>query len=108
MGWAMSAGRKHGQRHLVEQRLKGVVIAAVDYGDVDRQVREPFGRVKAGKASADDDHAGAASRRCIAIGSGFVLDLLHRFAHAAASTADACLSVLLNKRCARPRESDSD
>ena len=42
--------RKHGQRHLVEQRLKGVVVAAVDYGDVDRQVREAFGGVKAGKA----------------------------------------------------------
>ncbi len=42
--------RQHGQRHLVEQRLKGVMIAAVDHGDIDGQAREAFGCVQAGKA----------------------------------------------------------
>ena len=55
--------REHRQRDLVEQRLEGVVIAAIDYGDVDWQVREPLGGVKAGKAGADDDHTRAVSLR---------------------------------------------
>ena len=53
--------RKHGQRHLVEQRLKSVVVAAVDDSDVDGQMREPLGRVQAGESAADDDDAGPAS-----------------------------------------------
>ena len=39
-----------------------MVIAAVDHGYVDRQVREPFRRVEAGKAAADDDDAWTVSR----------------------------------------------
>ena len=58
-GLSNVGGREHGQRDLVEQRLKGVVIAAVDHRDIDRQVPETFGSVKAGEASADDDDAGA-------------------------------------------------
>ncbi len=42
--------RKHGERNLIEQRLKCEVIAAIDYGDVNRQMLEAFGGVKAGKA----------------------------------------------------------
>jgi hypothetical protein len=42
---------------LIEQRLKCEVIAAVDYRDVNRQVLETFGSVKAGEAGADDDDA---------------------------------------------------
>jgi hypothetical protein len=70
---------KHGERDLVEQRLKGVMIAAIDYRDVDRQMREPFGGVKAGKACADDDNAGMVSRRRGAGGCGFGLMLSCRF-----------------------------
>ena len=62
MGWAISAGDKHRQRHLIKQGLKEVMIAAVDHGYIDGQVREAGGRVQAGKASADDDHAGTAAR----------------------------------------------
>jgi hypothetical protein len=72
---------KNRERDLVEQRLKGVMIAAIDYRDVDRQMREPFGGVKAGKARADDDDAGTASWRRNAGGFGFGLMLLGRFAH---------------------------
>ena len=72
---------KHGQRDLVEQRLKCVVIATVDYGDIDWQVREALGRVQAGKARADDDDAGAVSRRGNARVRGCGLILLHCFAH---------------------------
>ena len=46
--------RKHRERHLVEQRLKQMMIAPVDHGDIDRQVRQARGRVEAGEASTDD------------------------------------------------------
>ena len=52
--------REHGQGHLVEERLKDVVVAAVDDRDVDGEPCEAVGGVDAGKAAADNDHAGAA------------------------------------------------
>jgi hypothetical protein len=55
--------RKHGQRDLIEQRLEGVVIAAVDEGDIDGQMGQGFGGMKAGKAAAYDDDARAAGLR---------------------------------------------
>ena len=61
-------GREHGQRHLIKQRLKEVVIAPVDQRHIDGQVRETFGRVETGEASADDDYAGTARRRLLVIG----------------------------------------
>ncbi len=51
-----------GEGHLVEQRLKGVVVAAVDEGDVDGQLGQAFGGVDAGKTAADDDDARACGR----------------------------------------------
>ena len=55
--------REHSQRHLVKQRLEGVMVAPIYHGYVHRQTGQSFGRVKAGKASADDHHAGTASLR---------------------------------------------
>jgi hypothetical protein len=51
---------EHGEGHLVEERLKSIVVAAVDYRDVDREPCKAVGGVDAGKAAADDNHAGAA------------------------------------------------
>ncbi len=61
-------GRQHRQRHLIEQGLEEVMIAAVDQGYIDGQVRQPGGGVQAGKASADDDHAGPAARLLLVLG----------------------------------------
>ena len=47
---------EHSHGDLIEQRLKGVVILAVDNGDVDIGIRELHGRIQAGKACADDEH----------------------------------------------------
>ena len=55
--------RQHGKRDLVKERLKRVVVAAVDYGNVDGQMRQSFGGVNAGKARADNDDAGPS--RCL-------------------------------------------
>jgi hypothetical protein len=44
-------------------------------------MREPFGGVKAGKARADDDHAGATSRRSVGGVGGCGSIVLCRFAH---------------------------
>ncbi len=49
--------REHGETHLVEQRLEGEVIAAVDHGDVDGQIGQRFGGVGSGEARTDDDDA---------------------------------------------------
>jgi len=49
-----------GQRHLVEKRLKSVVVAAVYDRDVDGQTGQSIGGVDAGKAATDNDYAGAA------------------------------------------------
>jgi len=57
--------RQYGEGNLVKQGLKGVVVAAVDYGDVDRQAGKAPGCVEAGKATADDDHAGTAEQRLL-------------------------------------------
>jgi len=46
-----------GGRHLVEQRQKAVIIAAVDPQDPDACFRQPPDGVQAGKAGADDDDA---------------------------------------------------
>ncbi len=48
---------QHGQRHLVKQRLKRVMVAAVDDGHFHRQFRQSLGGMEAAKPSADDDHA---------------------------------------------------
>ena len=49
--------REHRRRHLVEQRLKYVVVAAVDQDDIDISVAKRACRCESGKASADDDDA---------------------------------------------------
>jgi hypothetical protein len=55
--------RKHGKRDLIKQWLKDVMVAAVDEGDVDREVSEPFGCVEPGESATDDDDARTAGRR---------------------------------------------
>ena len=49
--------RKDRERHLVEQRLEGVVVLAIDDGDVDGEVAQRLGGVKASESCTDDDHA---------------------------------------------------
>ncbi len=73
--------RQHRERHLIEKRLKEVMIAAVDQGHVDGQVREALGRVEAGKASADDDHAGTARRLLVLWRFGQFAHYLNRCAN---------------------------
>src|SRR5580698_1309959 len=48
--------REDGERNLVEQRLEGVVVLAVDEGDVEREFGELEGCVDSGEASADDHY----------------------------------------------------
>jgi hypothetical protein len=62
--------RKHSQRHLVQQRLKGMVVGAVDHGDVNGQLAQPLRRGDAGESSADDDDARAGAFRVHAFGQG--------------------------------------
>ncbi len=56
-------GRQDRQRDLVEQRLEGVMIFAIDEGDIDGQVSERYGCVKAAKTSAHDHDTRPASGR---------------------------------------------
>src|SRR5262249_46958726 len=51
------AGREGAGGDLVQQRLKQVVIAAIDQGDVDRCSSERPGRAQTAEAAADDDDA---------------------------------------------------
>jgi hypothetical protein len=55
------------RRNLVEQRLKDVVVAAVDDGDVDGEMSQAFGGVQAAESTPDDDHTGAMCCRRIAL-----------------------------------------
>ncbi len=51
--------RQPGGRHLIEQRLKEVMVLPVDQGDVRRRFGKPLRDSEAGEASAHDDHARA-------------------------------------------------
>ena len=55
--------REDGEGDLVEERLKGVVVAAVYDGNVYRKVGQSVGGMDAGKAAAYDDDAGAGVER---------------------------------------------
>ena len=48
------AGRQSGRRHLVEQRLEQVVIAAVEQGDADRRALQRLSGGEPAEPSADD------------------------------------------------------
>jgi hypothetical protein len=50
-----------GEGNLVEQGLKGVVVAAVDDGDVDGEFGQADGGAEAGETTADNDNAGGAA-----------------------------------------------
>jgi hypothetical protein len=47
--------REHGECHLVEQGLEGVVILAIDQRDVDREFAQALRSVDTGKAATNDD-----------------------------------------------------
>ncbi len=47
--------RKGGGRDLIEERLKKVVVGAIDDRHVDRFVGQAFGRLEAAEAGTDDD-----------------------------------------------------
>ena len=50
-------------RHLVQQRLEGVVVVLVDDHDVDVALAELLGGADAGEAAAQDEDAGTAALR---------------------------------------------
>jgi hypothetical protein len=50
-------GRERARRHLIEQRLKKMVVAAVDQGDLHRRPLQSAGCREATKAAAYDHHA---------------------------------------------------
>ena len=56
-------GRKPAGSHLVEQRLKEVVIGAIDKRDLDRRLGQTLGRVQAAETASDDDDAVAPAGR---------------------------------------------
>jgi hypothetical protein len=53
--WCDIAGVQRRRRDLVEQRLKQVVIAAIDQRDRDRRIGELARRREASEAAPDDD-----------------------------------------------------
>ena len=67
IGWAISAGDSAAVASLIEQRLKQVIIVAVDHRHIDRRSRQTPRRGEPAKAGADDDHprsrAGCSHRR---------------------------------------------
>ena len=52
VGWG-----EYSERHLVEQRLKGVVVASIDNCHIDGQVPQPKGGVDTCKSCTHNDHA---------------------------------------------------
>src|ERR1700734_3218359 len=50
-------GREDGEGYLVKKRLKDVVVAAVNDGEIDGQFAQRAGCVDSCEASADDDDA---------------------------------------------------
>ena len=51
-------GRESGSRHLIEQRLKEMIIVAVDHSYVERGMPQRLGSRKPSKTSADDRNPG--------------------------------------------------
>src|ERR1019366_6584715 len=51
--------RQSCRRHLVEQRLKGVMVLAVHQGDLDRQARQRIGSLQTAKSASYNDDARA-------------------------------------------------
>ena len=54
IGYAMSGAREPGHRHLIEQRLKQVVIRAIDQRDAHRLALELARHVQSAETAADD------------------------------------------------------
>ncbi len=49
--------RKRRRRHLVQQRLKEMIVLAIDDGDLHRRITERFGGVKPAESTADNHDA---------------------------------------------------
>ena len=47
--------REPGGRHLIQQRLKSVMVLAIDQRDLDRQTGQRLGSLQATEAAADDN-----------------------------------------------------
>jgi hypothetical protein len=54
-------GGENSESDLVQERLKGVVIFAVDEGDVDGKLGQPDGGIDACETSTEDDYSFAYS-----------------------------------------------
>jgi len=50
------AGRQRGGGDLIEERLKDVVVVAIDKGDADGRSRERSCRIQTAEPAADDDY----------------------------------------------------
>ena len=72
MGAAISDGREHRRRHLVEQRLKDMVVAAIDQNHIGLGVRESARRRDPAEARADDHDALPRRTPAAARGNGLV------------------------------------
>ncbi len=57
------SGREDRERNLIEQRLKGVVVLAVDDRDINGKLAEMPGRVDAAEPCADDHNSRASAGR---------------------------------------------
>ena len=53
--------RQHGERYLVKQRLKSVMIATVDNGYIYRKIAQRHRRVESTKSRTDNNDARASS-----------------------------------------------
>ena len=60
--------RQNRQGHLIEQRLKKVVVAAIDQRYIYRQFGQPFGRMDACKTPSNNDHTRTGNSRLSAVG----------------------------------------
>ena len=82
------AGREHGQSHLVQQRLKGEVIAAIHQRHVDRQLRQSLCRMGSRKSAAQNQDARPPMGLCGHSSSVAPLRRMHRKAKGSPNSAE--------------------
>jgi hypothetical protein len=56
---------EHGERNLVKQGLKSVVVAAIDHRDIDGEFAQCHSGIDAGKTSADNSDSRSARSRSL-------------------------------------------
>src|SRR5207253_9867356 len=57
-------GRQRSGGHLIEQRLKQMVVAAIHKGHLDGRARQPLGGVEAAEAAPDNDYTMTQEELC--------------------------------------------